>query len=495
MPGIQQYTPQLADNDPQGFLLGDSIIGDFNTPSNNFSNYGVLPSAEKNQTYFAYFSSVGSTGPEIIDQTSYFLKYLIDAQGNVVTPQPNSIDVLDMIQNFEPGKIVNVTSLEGTTLFSTLLGTKTITDVGRIETLLVSQTGSGVRDFTSSIDFTSPNALYTYADFDFGFKAQKTTFVNILDGTFRTCSFQGETYDPSNQYNTSLSYYTFGQSTTLTNNPVSFKTQLNVQPYQIFNSSIPGSTVNSQTTVIVRITTASAAAPTVYGHTLTQNTYVVNTTQNIILTAPYSNFESGARVRVEVTATGVLPSGYTIISDAYVLANSDTYFTLTPQYVTNITATSPYFTTGSSNDTYLTASTNINNAYSFGMIPEAPAASISLMNFSNITNTFSPQPGDFIRFEYNPLKTYVIYEVITDGNNGLVFKLNKSILEGTNINNFVIYRVNPNSGNQIILNVKKPTGTTGQSLTGFIKPQYMSDDLEKNFTTIIQKLAAEGLLT
>ena len=31
MPGIQQYTPQLADNDPQGFLLGDSIIGDFIT--------------------------------------------------------------------------------------------------------------------------------------------------------------------------------------------------------------------------------------------------------------------------------------------------------------------------------------------------------------------------------------------------------------------------------------------------------------------------------
>jgi hypothetical protein len=28
-------------------------------------------------------------------------------------------------QNFEPGKTVNVTSLEGTTLFTTLLGTKT----------------------------------------------------------------------------------------------------------------------------------------------------------------------------------------------------------------------------------------------------------------------------------------------------------------------------------------------------------------------------------
>jgi len=493
MPGIQQYTPQLSSNDPQGFLLGSNIIGDFNTTTNNGSGYGAFSAAEKNQTYFAYFSSVGGTNPEIIDNTSYFLKYLIDAQGNVVTPQPNSINTLDMLQNFEPGKVVNVTSLEGTTLFSTLLGNKTITNVGKINTLLVSQTGSGVNDFISSIDFTAPNALYTYSDYDFGFKAVKTTLINTLDGTFRTCSFQGETYDPESQYNTSLSFYTFGQSTIPANNPVSFKTQLNIQPATITNLSIPGSTVNSQTTVIVRITTASAAAPTVYSHTLVQNTYVVSTTQNILLTAPYSNFESGARVRVEVTATGVLPSGYTILTDTYVLANSDTYFTLTPQYFTNITAASPYFTTGSNNDTYLTASTSISNAYSFGMIAETPAASLS-MSFSNIVIDFKPQPGDFIRFEYNPSKTYIIYEVITDSNNGLVFRLDREILEGTKINNFVMYRVDPNSGNQIILNVKKPTGTTGGALTGFIKPQYMSDDLEKNFTTIIQKLVAEGTI-
>jgi len=493
MPGIQQFTPQLPNNDPQGFLLGNSIIGDFNTITNNGSGYGASPAAEKNQTYFAYFSSVGGTGPEIIDHTSYFLKYLIDAQGNVVTPQPNSINTLDMLQNFESGKVVNVTSLEGTTLFSTLLGTKTITNVGKINTLLVSQTGSGVSDFTPSLDFIAPNALYTYSDHDFGFKAVKTTSTTTLDGAFRTCSFQGETYDPSNQYSTASNFYVFSQSTITANNPVSFKTQLNIQPYTVQSTLIPSPVVNAQTTVIVRIRTASISAPTAYDYTLAQDTYVISSTQNVLFTAPYSNFASGSRVRVEVTATGVLPPGYTIITPPLILANSDTYFTLTPQYVTNITATSPYFTTGSNNDTYLTASTNISNAYSFGMIAETPTSSLS-MSFSNIIIDFKPQPGDFIRFEYNPSKIYIIYEVITDGNNGLVFKLDREILEGTNINNFVMYRIDPNSGNQIILNVKKPTGTTGQQLTGFIKPQYMSDDLEKNFTTIIQKLAAEGTI-
>ena len=110
-------------------LYSFNIQGDFNDPTIDNSGYGALSAAEKNQTYFAYFSSVGGTSPELIDQTAYFVKYLIDAQGNVVTPQPNSIDILNLLQNFEPGKKVNVTSLEGNTLFITLLGTKTVTDI------------------------------------------------------------------------------------------------------------------------------------------------------------------------------------------------------------------------------------------------------------------------------------------------------------------------------------------------------------------------------
>ena len=43
MPGIQQFIPQLTNSDPQGFLLGDNIIGDFNTPTNNGSGYGASP--------------------------------------------------------------------------------------------------------------------------------------------------------------------------------------------------------------------------------------------------------------------------------------------------------------------------------------------------------------------------------------------------------------------------------------------------------------------
>ena len=70
-------------------LYSTNIQGDFNDSTIDNSGYGALSAAEKNQTYFAYFSSVGGTGPELIDQTSYFIKYLIDAQDNELTHQPN----------------------------------------------------------------------------------------------------------------------------------------------------------------------------------------------------------------------------------------------------------------------------------------------------------------------------------------------------------------------------------------------------------------------
>ena len=145
--------PTSIDNDPQKFLLGNTIIGDFNTTTTNGSGQGALSAAEKNQTYFAYFNGVGGTGPEIIDQTAYFIKYLIDAQGNVVTPQANSFALLNLNQNFGSGKIVNVTSLNGTTLFTSLLGNKTTTGIGKIDTILVTETGSGRMDYIRTMSF------------------------------------------------------------------------------------------------------------------------------------------------------------------------------------------------------------------------------------------------------------------------------------------------------------------------------------------------------
>ena len=75
--------------------------------SQNF-NYGTTPKdpvAEQNQTYIAYFDGVGGTGPEYIDGTAYFIKYLIDVNGNVVNPEPT--DTADNPQSIALYNLIN----------------------------------------------------------------------------------------------------------------------------------------------------------------------------------------------------------------------------------------------------------------------------------------------------------------------------------------------------------------------------------------------------
>lgn len=470
----------------QNYFLSTNVIGDFNDPTIDNSGYGALPSAEKNQTYFAYFSSVGSTTPEIIDQTSYFIKYLIDAQGNVVAPQPNSIDILNLISNFENGKMVNVTPLEGTSLFNPILGSKFITDVGKIETIGISQTGSGIKDHTSSISFGSSQASYNYGDFDYGFTAIAVS-QNITD-TYARVTYS-PSYNPSNAYTGSSAFnYTFINDTSTNSNPISFQAQIKVDSAQLTNLGNSGFGFIA-TQIYLRIVTSSIVSPTTFDYVLNEVIYsVTGQSQTIYIDTPFRNFSNGSRVRVEIKR-GYIPYG---AAAPITLTDWNDTFQSLPSYIPNLIAYPPYFTTGSESSLYITASATLGNAYTLNMVQNTPTP--NALNFSAISKTFTPKAGDYIRFEYNPLKTYKIYEVATTNTSNLIFRLNTPVLSGTNINNFVIYRIDPNAGNQIILNVKKPSGTTGDPLTGFIKPQYMTKELEDNFTTIIQKLAAEGTI-
>jgi len=99
-----------------GKLEGTSPYGGKETPQSPLLpgfNYGTFPNeavAEQNQTYFAYFDGIGGTGPEIIDHTAYFIKYIVDDKGNVVNPEPDltnrdqSNALWNLLDNYESGK-------------------------------------------------------------------------------------------------------------------------------------------------------------------------------------------------------------------------------------------------------------------------------------------------------------------------------------------------------------------------------------------------------
>jgi len=479
----------------QNYFLNTNIIGDFNDPTIDNSGYGALPAAEKNQTYFAYFNGVGGTGPEIIDQTAYFIKYIIDAQGNVVSPQANSFALLNLNQNFESGRVANVTSLEGTTLFQTLLGNKTITDVGKIDTIAVSQIGYNVIDYTSSLIFAPPTS--TYGSYDYSFLA-KWASPQILTGSitasFTPVKYSNETSDVNGNYDTSTYSYGMPNNTTGYSNFLRFIATLQIGSAVFNPTGQDDGPEAALTTVDLQIVTSSTLSPTVYDHVLATSTYNITGYSDFInVSSNYINFSSGSRIRVEMKVNYVNDQTNGTTTAPYIWETNNSKFFLEAAYGAITTASANYWTTGSANDRYLTASTQLTNVYNLGYFQRTPTASLNI-GFNNITTPFNPSPGDYIRFEYNPLKTFNIKTITVDTSSNLVLDLGKSIPNGTNINNFVIYRIIPN-GNYIILDVPKPTGTTGQPLTGLIKPQYMSKELEDKFETIIQKLAAEGTIS
>lgn len=481
----------------QNYFLSTNIIGDFNDSTIDNSGYGALPAAEKNQTYFAYFNGVSSTGPEIIDQTAYFIKYLIDEKGNVVSPQPNSIALLNLRSNFETGKIANVTTLEGTTLFTTLLGDKQITNIGKIEPLLITETGSGRMDYITTMSFSSgPGGIGLDNAYNYSFMAKKATSAYISNTSFTTLDFGTEINDSGSNYDNSTYIYGFPNDTTSQGTQVSFKTTI------IAKSAFSGPNQNNRSNYLkfqIQKSTdggVNYSALELTDGTFTRLQYFDNSDEiksQTAQTKPF-NFNTGDKIRVQyaVDSGGVANQLRILAADN----NYSTVFTNTQTYTSTNYITSPYWSIGtyttSSNFTIITASLGLTGLNQNQYSQTTPTASLAF-GFSTITLSFTPQPGDFIRFEYDPNNVHTIYEKTTTVDGNLALKVCPSIPSGSILDHFCIYRVVDN-GNYMILNVPKPTGTTGQPLTGFIKPQYMSKELNDNFTTIIQKLAAEGTI-
>ena len=61
---------------------------------------GGLPVAERNQEFFLVFRGIGGTGPEILEQTAFFIEYLVDSDGNVFKPSENTSALNNLLQNF-----------------------------------------------------------------------------------------------------------------------------------------------------------------------------------------------------------------------------------------------------------------------------------------------------------------------------------------------------------------------------------------------------------
>jgi len=165
---------------------------------------------------------------------------------------------------------------------------------------------------------------------------------------------------------------------------------------------------------------------------------------------------------------------------------------------------------------YITSSTTLANFYGGGYIQSNPGSEVynvvnadssaasslgvgdakqtwSKFGFNPIRLPFVLLPGDTIRFEFSPTKTFEIKRVISSGN-VVKLQLNKQIDPSTILDNFVICRI-INDGKYMILDVKKNIEQgVDQAFTGIVLPAYQSKNLEDNADELLFRLKQSGII-
>lgn len=474
--------------------------------------YGALPNTEQNKTYIAYFDGVGGTGPEIIEQTAYFIKYIIDTEGNISNPEPGVPSLYNLIDSFETDKkaivrlIGNDPNLTENPNDDALTGIHNITHVGRIANLLVTETGSLLNHYVTTMSFQNSNFTPIFGTaYDYNIQAVKTGSVQTMSLSWTPVEFQQVNLDNNALWNSSDYSIIIPNDTATTGlTRVKFRYHFIPSPYQYETyETVYGQTqniINVESYIYgVRIVTASSGDPSNFNHVLTEQ-ILYNFGDDIEYNSPtWYNFQSGDKIRLEMILISPLNSSiFNPISVPGVAVNS--YFRTLQEispglqiFVDGVNQTTASYWTTSQYDnstSVLTASAALSTIYSGDYIQLTPTGSLNF-GFHQVSLPFKPQVGDWIRFEYNKNKVFNITQVYYI--EGILYiKTNPGIPSGTQLNHFVLYRI-LNDGTYVILNIKKPY--SGSSFTGIIQPEYISQDLKDNYNNIIQDLTQKGLIS
>lgn len=489
---------------------------------------GGLPVAEKNQEFFLIFKGIGGTGPEIIDQTAYFIEYLVDSEGNVFKPSENTSALNNLLQNFPVNKPVSVISDNPSTSNSVMAGQQQLTAVGLQQPILYSQTGSSAGAFTGSIFFkgnanlgiigndgslTVPNMK--------AFMVKTTGFPTAYTNISNYQSFEGGTLDAA-----AVSAGN-ARSASLANGK-----------YFITSSAI-GDLQSFTITGRVRVKNPTDDPITMgLRFFLTLDGTATNTNPNGYVIPPNDTFvvvEQSETIQIngntfqqfvdgDVLQLAVSPEGGTLIDELvfdYIKFGVENVGAGTQ----NPTATGdllqsagnnapPFWLTGSQNSLYITASDWLSVNYSniqftSGTLPTGETVpdgmfygSGNTFGLSKIKVPFNVGVGDRIRFLYNPALDYHIYDVKypkDEGDGRLKIKINQDVsssLTLTQMSNFVLHRTNKSIPRYVILNVPKEPGIDSSTnpFTGIVLPQFPTEKLINNLDSILNKLKIEGII-
>ena len=447
---------------------------------------GGLPVAERNQSYFAVFIGAGGTGPEIIDQTACFITYLVDENGNISKPSEDYNSLYNLIQNFPTDQNAILRNDAGTAFNNSLAGRHPVTAIGRQQPILYNQTGSSVSASVNSILFNS--------DVDPG-----TAEEGILD--FRG-TMVGSAYGDAPTTYTTITNYTQINSAP-DSGVASFDTTTG--RYTVVSSGI-----GDIQTITFRIIASFTNNFSYLGYPLNMDAYIRLLRNGIqigdyTVTVPQSGGNATAIFLVNQDASDLVGNPYfevQVKTDALSNLTLDSLqFRCHSQNPSPGEGAIPYsqipfWENDNGGNSWITASAYLSQNY--GSVPLAIQECLDF-NFSPILQPFNVQPGDRIRFGYNPNNDYTIYEVSEPQSNSeglLKLKLNTAVPSEVYKQNFVLHRVNSNDPAYIILAVNKNSLVGNiQNFNGIILPEYPTKRLKDNLDNIILDLKSRGIIT
>ena len=436
-------------------------------------SFGKKPNVQVLSTYFAYFDMIVTTSPILIDKSTVRISYLIDEDGNTLSPTISSSYYYNLIDNFTSGEKLNII------LGSTSGSLQTVDNIPILRSgaipvaIIASQTGSS-ENVQSTMSFGISGSKASNFNSLFGNDTIQTIASGSQDQLILASSFYtnnmaltSNTIRPTaNSFTTKIAFYINFKGITITQ--VKLGAPSNTIPLTIsISESLDGGSTYPNTLVLpsVNVTYPSSDA------TFTSNFFFPNADRR------YKIFAYNQSEYFDV-----------LLDEAQIRIIQN------PLPQINVLSSSAYFTTSSAN--ILVASTSMSQVY----FPDLPYNQSYISSTNQSFVPFEIFPGDQIRFEGDEFQTYNISSVVPQRfNTRMQIILDRNIESGTNVTSFLIKRYEPNPmWVTIDSNLEGYENGLGGFILyyggGFILPQHANNALMNNFNKNIELLKTNGLI-
>lgn len=458
------------------------------------------PPVEQLATAFSNLIGAGGQSPEYIDKTFFNTNKLIDANANVFNAKdPTTSQYIDWKYLFPEGSEVVVDiqpANAGFGGYSGLSGTHKVLRVGTLKTKLITGQSTGSQDYVNKINFIAAQGSAQEGLPDYRLTAFRgSDQTGLGDGTSTVIFDQVGLNDGEG---TDFAYAHLTGIYTVSTDPSEVLFNINT----VVSVKNERFTLNPDTdTVRVMITKNGTTNLNLQIAEIDTDTGDGGGTFTFNVSANGLQLSNGDNIRIRLESSTNLKTVQAAGTSFTV--NQDPAPAGEIEETTFLNVVSALGNTALGTGNFLVFSEGISNNY--GLRQELSSSQTDFGYAQRNIVPFEPSPGDEIRFGYSEENAYTITKVYPPGTveaqpTRLYLEIDK-VLNGAQLattRNHFILRSFKDDNAGMTLDVEKRvansatiSGTTKESS---IRPRFLSQELENNFSNIIRTLTNEGII-